>query len=187
MAKELVNEGFDPVVIEQYSGRINATGLGYVLDTDDENTDEYVHFYFVGKFEGKAVVYDAAIYTLRLHHESEMYEIAEHRAAKHFPEYKKITYEEDENGNLETLDPLAEEIGLFMAEVIMELEEESAVKVQEHVDLDENAEFGVSLDIGLHRDKITTQVIQKFIKDFNEDALVLDETFYSFQTQDEEL
>ena len=83
--------------------------------------DEYAHFYFIGKFEGKDVIYDTAIYTLRLHHESELYEIAEHRAAQHFPEYKKITYEEDENGNLATLDPLEEEIGLYMAEVIMTL------------------------------------------------------------------
>ncbi len=104
-------------------------------DDEDETSDEYAHFYFVGKFEGRDVVYDAVIYTLRLQHESEMYEIAEHRAAKHFPEYKKISYEEDENGNLETLDPLEEEIGLFMAEVIMELEEEGTVKVKEHVDL----------------------------------------------------
>ncbi len=74
-----------------------------------------------------------------------------------FLEYKKITYEEDENGNLEALDALEEEIGLFMAEVIMELEEEETVKVKEHVDLDPHAEFGVSLDAGLQVEKITAE------------------------------
>lgn len=186
MEKNL-NQGFDPITIEEYRKKITASGLGYIVDEEDENTEEYVHFYFIGTFEGREVVYDAALYTLRLHHESEMYEIAEHRAAKHFPEYKRISYEEDENGNLEALDPLEEEIGLFMAEVILELEEEESVKVQEHVELDKNAEFGVSLDIGLHREQITSQVIQRFIKDFNEDTLVLDKTFYSFQIQDEEI
>jgi hypothetical protein len=181
------NKGFDPEVIKDYQEKINASGKKFIYDEEDENTDEYAHFYFVGKYEGKDVVYDAVIYTLRLQHESELYEIAEHRAAQHFPQYKKISYEEDENGNLETLDPLEEEIGLFMAEVIMELEEDEAVKVQEHVDIDVNSEFGISLDVGLHRDKITPQVIEKFIRDYNEDALALDETFYSFQTQDEEL
>lgn len=180
------NSGFDPDVINEYRSRIASTGGTYVLDQDDENSDEYVHFYFIGKFEGKDAIYDAVIYTLRLHHESELYEIAEHRAAQHFPQYKKISYEEDENGNLETLDALEEEIGLFMAEVIMELEEEEAVKVKEHVDMDSNAEFGISLDIGLHREKITPAVIEKFIKDFNEDTINLDETLYSFQTEDEE-
>lgn len=181
------NEGFDLQVIEEYRSRMAALGVNYLPDDEDENSDEYAHFYFIGKFEGKDVIYDTVIYTLRLQHESELYEIAEHRAAQHFPQYKKISYAEDENGNLETLDPLEEEIGLYMAEVIMELEEDEAVKVKEHVDLDPHAEFGISLDVGLHREKITPQVIQRFIKDFNDDAIALDETLYTFQTQDEEL
>ena len=180
------NLGFDLKVIEDYQARMAALGRNYLFDDEDENSDEYAHFYFVGKFEGKDVIYDTVIYTLRLQHESELYEIAEHRAAKHFPEYKKITYEEDENGNLENLDPLEEEIGLFMAEVIMELEEDETVKVKEHVDLDDNAEFGVSLDVGLHVEHITDKVIEKFIKDFNEDTLKLDPTLYSYQTEDQE-
>lgn len=183
---ELKNEGYDPLTIKEYRSQMDSLGSNFLWDDEDENSDEYAHFYFIGKFEGREVIYDAVIYTLRLHHESELYEIAEHRAAKHFPQYKKITYEEDENGNLETLDPLEEEIGLFMAEVIMELEEEDAVKVKEHIETDANSEFGVSLDIGLHIDKITPKVIEKFIKDYNEDTLKLDSTLYSFQTQDQE-
>jgi hypothetical protein len=165
--------------------KLKANNQLYLLDEEDEHTDEYAHFYFIGVFEGKEVVYDAVMYTLRLQHESELFEIAEHRAAKHFPQYKKISYEEDENGNLETLDPLEEEIGLFMAEVIMELEEDEAVKVKEHVELDANAELGIGMDIGLHVDKITTKIIEKFIHDYNDDSLKLDDTHYTFQTQDE--
>jgi hypothetical protein len=165
--------------------RIKASGKTYIFDEEDENTDEYAHFYFIGMFEGKEALYDAVMYTLRLQHESELFEIAEHRAAKHFPQYKKISYEEDENGNLESLDPLEEEIGLFMAEVIMELEEEEAVKVKEHVDIDTNAEIGIGMDIGLHVDKITHKTIEKFIQDYNDDTLSLDDTHYTFQTQDE--
>jgi hypothetical protein len=178
------NKGFDPATIEEYRAKIGAQGKIFTMDEEDENTDEYAHFYFIGLFEGKEVIYDAVMYTLRLQHESEMFEIAEHRAAKHFPQYRKITYEEDENGNLATLDPLEEEIGLYIAEVIMELEEEETVKVKEHVDLDAHADFGVALDIGLHLEKITPREIEKFIKDFNEDNLKLDDTLYSFQTQD---
>jgi hypothetical protein len=180
------NKGFDPEVIREYALKMKALGLDYVMDEEDDNSDEYAHFYFIGKFEGKDVIYDTAIYTLRLHHESELYEIAEHQAAKHFPEFRKITYEEDENGNLVALDPLQEEIGLYMAEVIMSLEEEESVKVKEHVDLDVNTDFGISLDVGLHVDKITPKIIEKFIRDYNEDTLRLDDTLYSFQTQDQE-
>ncbi len=181
------NDGFDPKVIQEYRERMTQNGTAYLMDESDDNTDEYAHFYFIGLYEGKEVIYDAVIYTLRLQHESEMYEIAEHRAAQHFPQYKKISYDEDENGNMEALDPLEEEIGLFMAEVIMELEEEEAVKVKEHVDMDPNAEFGISLDIGLHREKINARDIEKFVRDFNEDSINLDETMYSFQIQDEEI
>src|SRR5687768_10775940 len=181
-----VNKGFDPATIQDYKARMQSLGMNYLLDENDDHHDEYVHFYFIGMYEGKETIYDAVMYTLRMQHESELFEIAEHRAAKHFPEYKKITYEEDENGNLATLDPLEEEIGLYMAEVIMSLEEEEAVKVKEHVDMDANADFGVSLDVGLHVEKITPKIIEKFIKDFNEDTLKLDDTLYSFQTQDQE-
>lgn len=183
---ELENKGYESQTIKEYKDQMDDLGRNFLWDDEDENSDEYAHFYFIGKFEGREVIYDAVIYTLRLHHESELYEIAEHRAAKHFPEYKKITYEEDENGNLVTLDPLEEEIGLFMAEVIMELEEEDAVKVQEHIEIDSNCEFGVSLDIGLHVEKITQKVVEKFIKEYNEDNLKLDTTLYSFQIQDQE-
>ena len=59
------------------------------------------------------------------------------------------------------------------------------MKVQEHVEIDALAEFGVSLDVGLHVEHISPKVIEKFIKDFNEDNLKLDPTMYTFQTQDE--
>lgn len=178
------NKGFDPQTIEEYRSKMKALGTTWLEDEEDENNDEYAHFYFIGLYEGKEVIYDTVMYTLRLQHESELFEIAEHRAAKHFPEYRKITYEEDENGNLAALDPLEEEIGLYIAEVIMELEEEEAVKVKEHVDLDPNTDLGVALDVGLHREKITASEIESFIKDFNEDNLSLDENLYSFQTED---
>jgi hypothetical protein len=178
------NKGFDPATIQEYKNKMTALGVTFLEDDEDQRNDEYAHFYFIGLFEGKEVIYDTVMYTLRLQHESELFEIAEHRAAKHFPEYRKIEYEEDENGNLVALDPLQEEIGLYIAEVIMELEEEEAVKVKEHVDLDVNTDFGVALDVGLQREKISDGDIDKFIQDFNEDSLQLDENLYSFQTED---
>lgn len=181
-----MSNGNDQKTIEEYKAKIKASGKSYIPDEEDENTEEFAHFYFIGMFEGKEVIYDTVLYTLRLQHESELFEIAEHRAAKHFPKYKKIAYDEDENGNLETLDPLQEEIGLFMAEVIMELEEDEAVKVKEHTEVDTKAEFGIGLDVGLHIPEVTHEVISTFIKNFNDDTLVLDETLYSFQTQEEE-
>ena len=180
------NKGFDPETIREYKAKIRSAQEGFLLSEKNENNDENVHFYFIGKFEGNEVIYDAVLYTLRLQHQSDLFEIAEHQAAKHFPQYRKIAYKEDENGNLQPLDELEEEIGLYMAEVILDLEEEDQLKVKEHVDIDPKIDFGIGLDAGLNVEKITPTVIEKFIKDFNEDTLSLDETLYSFQTEDEE-
>ena len=175
----------DSQLLEDYRVKIKSSGKDYLLVDNEETSDEYAHFYFIGKYEGKEVVYDTVLYTLRLQHESELFEIAEHEAAKHFPEYRKINYEEDENGNMKTLDDLQEEIGLFMAEVIMELEEEEQVKVKEHVDIDAGLDFEIGIDAGLHVEQVTPRVIEKFIKDFNEDTLLLDDSLYTFQTEDQ--
>lgn len=184
--KDNLNLGFDSTTIANYRAKMKSAGMPFWPVEEEGNSDEYFHFCFIGKHQGKEVIYDTVLYTLRLEHESELYEIAERKAARHFPDYKKIAYEEDENGNLKALDSAEEEIGLYMAEVILELQEEDEIKVQEHVDMDEHAEFGISLDVGLHVEKVTPQVIEKFLKDFNEDKLQLDNTLYSFQTEGEE-
>lgn len=181
------NRGFDPSVIKEYREKMAKAKTNYVFCDTTENTEEYSNFYFIGMYEGREVLYDAALYTLKLHHTSEIYEIAEHRAAQHFPEFRRIKYEEDENGDLEALDDLEEEIGLFMAEVITELEDEGEVRVQEYLEVDPHLDFGIGLDIALNVDEIDHQVITKFIKEYNEDTLKLDDTLYTFHTQDEEL
>lgn len=181
------NRGYDTALIDDFRKQLQAQGKSYLPVNEEDNSDEYVNFNFIGKYQGREVIYDAAIYTLRLHYNSELWEIAEHKAARNFPEYKSIHYDEDENGDLKQLNDLEEEIGLFMAEVIMELEEEGSVKVREHVVLDPNIDFGIGLDIGLNIEKITPEIIETFVKDFNDDTLELDETLYSFQMEGENL
>lgn len=180
------NKGFDPEKIEEFRKKLKETGKSFLLINAQDNSDEYMNFQFVGIYEGREVIYDAVIYTLRLQHSSEIYEIAEHKAAKKFKNYKPIKYQEDENGNLIPLTAEDEEMGLYMAEVMADLEDEEAVKVQEHVEIDENVDFGVALDIGLNIEKVTVKVINRFIKDFNKDTLSLDTTMYSFVNEDDE-
>lgn len=181
------NPGFDPTHIENLKTELKKSGKNFKIIPDDENSEEFVNFYFVGKYEGREVIYDAALYTLRLHHASEVYELAEHEAAKKFPNFKGINYEEDENGNMKPLSSEEEEIGWFITEIIMDLEEEEAVKVQEFVDLDTNHDFGIGLDAALNVEEINEKVVAKFIQEFNDDTLVLDETLYSFQTEEDEI
>ncbi|MBC6367922.1 hypothetical protein [Algoriphagus sp. AK58] len=181
------NPGFDPKNIENLKAELKNSGKSFKVIPDDENSDEFVNFYFIGKYEGREVIYDAALYTLRLHHASEVYELAEHEAAKKFPNFKGINYEEDENGNMKPLSSEEEEIGWFITEIIMDLEEEEAVKVQEFVDIDTNHDYGIGLDAALNVEEINEKVVAKFIQEFNDDTLVLDETLYSFQTEEDEI
>lgn len=180
----LENKGFSKEEIAKYRAEMEALGKSFLYEDDDERSEEYAHFFFIGKHNGQEVIYDAVLYTLRMQHEGELFEVAEHRAAQEFPDYKKIDYEEDENGNLEPLDDREEEIGLFMAEVIMELEEEGAIKVKEHIDKDLNVDFGIALDVGLHLEEVNERTIERFIKEFNDGTLVLDETLYTFQMKE---
>jgi hypothetical protein len=53
------------------------------------------------------------------------------------------------------------------------------------VEMDVNLDNRIGLDIGLNVNEITSDVIQKFIHDFNLDELNLDTTLYSFQTENE--
>jgi len=71
------NPGFDPDQIEKLREELNSMGRLFKIIPDEENTDEFVNFFFIGMYEGKEVIYDTALYTLRLHHASEVYELAE--------------------------------------------------------------------------------------------------------------
>lgn len=183
---KFTNPGFDPQQILKLREELSSFGKSFKIIPDEENTDEFVNFYFLGIYEGKEVIYDAALYTLRLHHASEVYELAEHKAAQKFPNFKGISYEEDENGNMIPLTQEEEEIGWFITEIIMEIEEEESVKVQEFVDIDTNHDYGIGVDASLNVDYIDEKTIAKFVKEFNDDTLVLDDTMYSFQSEEEE-
>ena len=182
---EKKNKGFDPEVIAEYRRKMEARKKPFLIVESEDNSEEYVNFNFIGNYEGREVIYDAVIFTLRLHYHSELYEIAEHKAAQRFPNFKNIRYEEDENGDLKALSSEQEEIGLFMAEVMMELEEEESVQVQEHVELDPNVDFGIGLDAALNVDKITDKVIQGFVEQYNAGTLQLDDTLYTFAEEED--
>ena len=176
-----INEGFDPKTIKEYQSKMNDQGF-FIVEAED-NGDEYVNFIFIGEYKGKAVIYDAVIYTLRLNHHSELYEIAEEQTSDKYPEFNAMTYSVDENGDLSELTEKEEEIGLFMTELILELEDEGEVKVKEHVDVDTSVDFGISLDIGLNVVEVSDDVIANFVRQFNANTLKLDDTLYAFETE----
>lgn len=166
------NRGFDPAEIAAVTNRIKEASATFVFPEPAEVTEECARFLFVGTYEERPVVYDGLIYTLRLHHESELFEIAEQRVREKFPAYNP-------EGNTDAAQD--EEIGMFMAEVIAELQEEDALMVQEHCELDDTVEYGIGLSIALHVEEITPQLISSTIRAFIEETLRLDPTSYTFQ------
>lgn len=176
-----INEGFDSDIIKNYKTKMNSHS--FLLEASEDNGDEYVNFLFIGKYKNKEVIYDAVIYTLRLSHHSALYELAEERTTQKYPEFNAMDYSMDENGDLNNLTEKEEEIGLYMTELILELEDEGEVKVKEHLEFDTSLDFGVGLDIGLNVEEVSDNIIGDFIKQFNSGSIQLDETLYTFQTE----
>jgi hypothetical protein len=183
------NEGFEPATIQLLKEECKQEGSSfvYVEDEDDDlevlNSGECVHIQFVGKYKDNEVIYDAIIYTLRLHHSSLVYEMAMEKVKKSFPQYVPV---EDRKPDYRIDAELEEEIELFLTELIEEIEETEAVKVQEHLEKDTDFEYGISLDVCLNVEEITEEVIEDFIAAFNKDALKLDKTMYSFSNDETE-
>lgn len=179
-----MNKGFQPEIIAEFQSKLDAAGVRFLPVDENDNSEEFFHFRFLGNYQGKRVIYDAVLTTLRLEHESELYELAESITAERFPKWNR------EESSAETTSPeetaLLEEVGLHMAEVILGLQEEGAIKVKEYLDIDADGDFGVSLDVGLQVERITPSVIEKFIDQFTTDKLVLDDTLYSFQLDEED-
>ncbi|GAA4409465.1 hypothetical protein GCM10023187_32820 [Nibrella viscosa] len=181
------NQGYDPEEIAGLKEELQQEGRSFVEVEDDEldvlDSGECVHIQFIGSYKGNEVIYDAVMYTLRLHHSSLVYEMAIDKVKKSFPKYIPP---EDRKPNY-TIDPEEEEeIELMLTEFIEEMEETEAVKVQEHIEVDHDFEYGIGLDVCLNVEEITDEVIEEFIHDFNANNLKLDNTLYSFSSDGQE-
>ncbi|MBC7892635.1 MAG: hypothetical protein H7Y12_10505 [Sphingobacteriaceae bacterium] len=181
------NPGYDPDEIRHLREAARQNGRMFLNtpndDLDEPQGDEFAHIQFVGNHQGQEVIFDTVIYTLRLHHSSLMYEEAERRAAKSFPLYVPIDMRDETYRANEDLD---EEVELFITELIEEIEESEDVKVQEHLELDTTADYGIDLDVCLYVEAVTDEVIETFIKNFNAGTQRLDPTLYSFKSIDDE-
>lgn len=176
-----MNEGFDPIEIAELKKECEQEGQNYVIVEDEDgmnDSGEFAHFQFVGKHEGNEVIYDAVMGTLRLNHSSLVFEEAEMRMKKAYPNYieidkRKPNYKVDED------------MELMLEEIIEELEEEEDFKVSEFVEVETDFEYGIGLDIALNVEEIDNEVITKFVNDFNSGTLKLDPTLYSFSSLEE--
>jgi hypothetical protein len=177
-----MNDGYLQSEIDQLKKEMQEEGLNFVYVEDEENLDdtgEYAHFQFVGTKDGKEVIFDALMYTLRFHFDALLFAEAEERVAKAYPNYVMVEdrtadYVEDE------------ETELFLEEVIEQLEDAETFKVSEFVEMDLDFEYGIGLEVALNVEEIKIVTIQKFINQFNAGTLALDNTLFSFKDESEE-
>lgn len=180
------NQGFDSQEIEALRKEIAATGQLFLVNEDEMNNEDFAFFYFIGKHEGKEVIFDAAMYTLKMYHSSKLYELAEEAAKEKYPDYEGWDLDLDEEKEPKPTTELDEEIENYKATVMMELEEEGDLQVQEHINYDESFDFGVGIEVCLNVEEITPSVINDFVKEYQEGSFKLDPALYSFVHDDSE-
>jgi hypothetical protein len=176
-----MNEGFDPVEIAELKKECEQEGQNYVIVEDEDgmnDSGEFAHFQFVGMHEGKEVIYDAVMGTLRLNHSSLVFEEAEARMKKAYPNYVEIDRRKPNY-------KIDEDMEMMLEEIIEELEEEEDFKVSEFVEVETDFEYGIGLDIALNVEEIDNEVITNFVNGFNTGTLKLDPTLYSFSSLEE--
>ena len=182
-----MNPGFDQEEISRLKAECRQEGRNFIyvedeLD-DDESIDEHAHVQFTGVYEGREVIYDALIYTLRLHHSALVYDLALERLQQQIPGY--VPPDEREPGA--ESDPEADDDAeLLLTELMEEIEENEEVKVREHIDTDPDFDFGIGLEVGINREVIDDEAITEFVNKFNSGHLTLDPSVYSFRSEDEE-
>lgn len=181
-----MNPGYDPEEVALLIKECNRVGKNFIYVEDEigeENNDEHAHVQFIGQHRGQSVIYDALIYTLRLHHSMLVYDAALEKVKKEFPDYVA----EDDDELVEITDPQSQEDAeILLTEFIDELEESEEIKVSEHLETDLSFEYGIGLEVGLHRNRIDDTVIKDFIARFNAGKIELDKGIYSFRTEDED-
>ncbi len=180
------NIGYEPSEIKMLQKECKEAGQSFIY-FDDEDIDvdagEMVHVQFVGKHNGQTMICDAVVYTLRLHHGSLVYERALEQTKAVFPHYLSP---EEREADYKVDEEIEEEAELMIAELIEAIEEDEEIKVSEHIEIDAEFEYGLGIEVCLNVDEITDEIVEKFIKDFNNNTLKLDNGLYSFMTEEEE-
>jgi hypothetical protein len=180
----MINSGFEKEEIEKLKNECREEGQSFVFVEDEDEEDfeddgDFVHFQFVGEYEGKEVIYDTILSTLSLHHNSLLFEEAEKKVMKLYKDY--VPYE-----NRPANAKVNEEAEQMIEEFIEEMEDEETIKVAELIEVDPDFEFGIGLEVALNVEEITLEVIEKFISEFNAGTLKLDKTLYSFKNDYED-
>ncbi|MGB0522074.1 MAG: hypothetical protein ACPGJS_03900 [Flammeovirgaceae bacterium] len=170
----MTNLGYDQTEIDKVKQEIKASKHLFIWNEEEELDENYGHFFFVGKHKGKEVIFDAFLYTLEMEYATKSFDVAMNLLLNRFPEFADADFEAEEGEHIEQFEV-----------TLMEVEEEGLARVTESIDFDEEAGYGVGINVCLNVQEVTPEVINNFIKNFNNDQVNLDKTEYDFEIGEE--
>lgn len=170
-----MNQGYDAAAIEEVRQSAQKQGNHFAWNEEEDNADDFGHFFFVGKHNDQEVIFDSFLYTLDMEYAARSLDVATDLLKERFPDLNLDEVDDEEDTEH------MEQLELIM----MEVEEEGLVRVKEFVELNEEAGYGISLNACLYVSEITPEVIDDFVEKFNAGTLKLNETEYSFELDDE--
>ncbi|AZQ63370.1 hypothetical protein EI427_14310 [Flammeovirga pectinis] len=154
-----------------------AAGKSFVFTAPDENDESQVQFQFIGTRNGEEVVMDAFLYTLEMEYFAKIHEEATQLVIEENPKFKDADFDVIDGPHIEALEEISAEIAKNDDYDVAEFVEERP----------EDADgSGVPLDICLNVPSVTKEVIAKFIKEYNDNTLKLDDTVFSFDIWNEQ-
>jgi hypothetical protein len=148
-------------------------GKSFIYHPDEEQDEEegqYFNFLFVGKDNGKEVIFDAYMTTLSYEYHMSVMDEADTKFFDKYPDLREKDFFELNDTQQAEYDKIVDAIY-----------EQDLVKVQEDMVFYEDDEpHIVGAEVFLNVKVINDQVIDEFIRKFNSDTLELDDRMYSF-------
>lgn len=152
----------------------------FVFNPEEDKDEELqtASILFVTKKNNKEYLVDAFVMTSHFQYHMEVMDEAEAQLVKKYPKLVGKDYLDFSEEQQDALDNLMDEIY-----------ENDSVHVQEFVseEIDEKEVF-IELEVGLNREELTEEVLAKFVNDYNNNTIKLDDTALSFteEMEDEE-
>jgi hypothetical protein len=178
---------FDFQSVKNLKAHLAEKKASWVYHPNNEKDDDVAEFLFVGKYEGKEVVFDVAICTLFLCYEQMIFEAADAEVQELLPKYGEwVALMQQDPDRLPPLEKELEAKANEMRDGIMDELDEESMGVQEFMEIEQESDEVYVVNLGLNVETITNEAISDFVKKYNEGTFKLDEDFYSFGESEEE-
>ncbi|OHX67774.1 hypothetical protein [Flammeovirga pacifica] len=148
-----------------------AAGKSFIYSSPEENDDSQVQFQFISTKGGEEKLMDAFLYTLEMEYVMKLHEEAVQHVINENPKFADADFDTMDGPHMDAVD-----------EAIVTLSKDDTYDVGEFVEErpEDEEGNGTPIDICLHVAEVTDEVVEKFVKEYNDGSLKIDETVRSF-------